>query len=566
MICNKNLLCVVALTIIGSLLGCAGVSPASRIETTVFLTVTYTLAPPTSTLPPTPAPTFTPTVAPTATPRSEPISSRNAKSLTDLAVIQGGALQMVFSSDGSHLIVTGRETLDSWVVQVWDLGTLELVNQLDISANQPEEADIRISADGLRIISYGGDESIRVQEPITGNLESEQFIGNPPVYSIGGSFSLDGLRLAIQQDENTLEIWDILQGSSRATIEFDSFISQLTFNQDGSLLAIKSHDDLYIFDTNTGQQISKFVEAGVTEATFSPDSLYYASGGMVGTIYERVAQIQLREIKTGKTVMDWNGGSSSNNRGSQGIRFSPDGKMIAIAFRYGSNQNFVDKIYLVDLKTGALKRTLEGVWVPNSNGMVFSKDNQFFAAARADGTIQLWDIEKGTVLASMKGHAPEVDSILFSPDGTLIAAIGSDGTVRLWGLPTSNITIARYGIEVDDGFFNKMVPPDWLSKGAVPARYQIDFTSSEIYNLKSCPYTDNHTLYFQQYDESVTITDLEDNHIVAKQKFIGKHSLLTCPDGYTFNDMTAKELVGSPDPAEFKSWLKKIMVPLGFTP
>ncbi|MCL2758830.1 MAG: caspase family protein [Treponema sp.] len=94
------------------------------------------------------------------------------------------------------------------------------------------------------------------------------------------------------------------------------------------------------------------------------------------------------------------------------------------------------KINIWNAKTGVLERTLEYQTVvvtvaihPNSNILA--------VGLRAD--IQLWDIENGNEIQTLKGHRAFVSYIAFHPDGKHLASASGDGTIRIWHLETGNV-------------------------------------------------------------------------------------------------------------------------------
>jgi WD40 repeat protein len=105
-----------------------------------------------------------------------------------------------------------------------------------------------------------------------------------------------------------------------------------------------------------------------------------------------------------------------------GVAYSPDGRLLAVVSSRG--------VHFYDAET------LEEVCLIESNAWVyslaFSPDGATLASGAADGTVQLWRVEDGTLLRTLKGHTNSVESLAFSPDGATLASGSWDGTVRLW--------------------------------------------------------------------------------------------------------------------------------------
>ena len=150
----------------------------------------------------------------------------------------------------------------------------------------------------------------------------------------------------------------------------------------------------------------------VNAVVFSPDRTTLASGSSDGTV--KLWDVSRRELLAtleghGDPVM--------------AVAFSHDGTLAS-----GS----LNGIKLWDVATRNETATLQGI-AP----VAFSPDGTLLASGSGNRTIALWDARTVEKIATLEGHAEQINTVAFSPDGTLLASgsglFGSeDQTVRLW--------------------------------------------------------------------------------------------------------------------------------------
>jgi len=249
-------------------------------------------------------------------------------------------------------------------------------------------------------------------------------------------FSADARLLATTTEtRSSLAVWDVALGRKiqelRLEINNGEYLLAFALSPDGRTLAINN-------ETETG---------GVRRDVLT--LLDVASG--------RVAQtIKISEQKRTMTI----GASYEPNRV---IRFSPDGRAVAIAFndmKKDMSQLFsggqiraldqVNKIRawevssgreMISFDAGSLSAgTFDPLLSSGTRGN-FAFSNDYRQCAVASGNmIKLFDPAAGRSLATIIGHSGDVIGISFSADGKLLSTTSLDNTIKIWDVSAASIT------------------------------------------------------------------------------------------------------------------------------
>ncbi|CAG2120805.1 unnamed protein product, partial [Medioppia subpectinata] len=64
----------------------------------------------------------------------------------------------------------------------------------------------------------------------------------------------------------------------------------------------------------------------------------------------------------------------------------------------------------------------------------FSPDGRWLASGGDEGSVKLWDLPAGKMLAELKGHTSAITDVAFHPNEFLLASSSADGTIKFWDL------------------------------------------------------------------------------------------------------------------------------------
>jgi WD40 repeat protein len=121
------------------------------------------------------------------------------------------------------------------------------------------------------------------------------------------------------------------------------------------------------------------------------------------------------------------------------LSFDSKGTLLAVAAH--------DGVSIWNLKTQRLEST--PIRRPDAIAVAFSPDGRLLAAARANGSVELWDVSHDRVVAELSAEGSNPQALAFSPDGATLAVgaqHGLPGSVSLWDVESRQ----RLGEAFDD--------------------------------------------------------------------------------------------------------------------
>jgi WD40 repeat protein len=222
-------------------------------------------------------------------------------------------------------------------------------------------------------------------------------------------------------------VWDVLTKTCVKTIhDHPSPVSSLASSPDGRFFASSSLvDSIIIYDAKTFDRLNTIlVSEPVYSVSFSPkgNHIVHAAGHAIHTI--DLQQLDTQTTFRGYEIMVLS------------AVFSPDGSTIASASGDGNI-----KLWQCD---GGTSHDIK-LWQcggknshynDNSNNVIttcISADGQKIISGSVDGTIMIWDANRGQRLETFPGPESGIaDAIALSPTTSLVVSHYLDGQLRLW--------------------------------------------------------------------------------------------------------------------------------------
>jgi WD40 repeat protein len=228
-------------------------------------------------------------------------------------------------------------------------------------------------------------------------------------------YSPDRRRVAFVAWEQPVDVREAITLWPVRTIGNNKKIIDFAFSPDSRRVAYcENTSQVELFDLKSGQALTLGTGNPQPSSAFSPDGSRLATSGY-GT------EARVWDAATGQLLLRLDAG-----RVEGGLRavFSPDGRTIAVG-----NRNSVTRLF--DAATG---RMLHELPKASSQELHFDPSGNRLAVAYVDGSIGLWEVATGQLLAMQASGCEEVYTLDWSPDGSLLASGGLNGPISLWDL------------------------------------------------------------------------------------------------------------------------------------
>ena len=339
----------------------------------------------------------------------------------------GGLSAMFFSLDGTRLVAAtswgprGAWRSASWV---WDIASGK---RLPTMVNGKAVNTSLISPDGQRVATASSDRAVRVSDAASGK-EIVTVAHNRVITS--AVFSPDGQFLATASMDGSIEVSDFRSGGEPYSIEepgnnisFPMLFYSPNSKFFGTVTQDKEDKIIKIWHINKGgMEIAKKIVPEVSTVTFNGD----------GTIIAITSRSQEQNVVIWKISSDQSFPLCGQYNA---VTFSPDGNYLA-----GAGNDALVHLWNLKVSDGVKPwRTLRGHIGPVLD-VVFSPDLLKIATASSDGTAKIWDVNSSSPLLSLKEVNAAIRKVAFSHDGTMVATASAPsrpatgGYVSLWNV------------------------------------------------------------------------------------------------------------------------------------
>ena len=217
-------------------------------------------------------------------------------------------------------------------------------------------------------------------------------------------------------------------------------IGSIQFSPDGTQLVIGSRIGIWVYDVETGNEIS-LLQGLSGPMAYAPDGRFIASGGG-----DPVTSFGGSPLEIGLQLWNVSAGSKVSLQGelppASRLRFSNDSKTLVCLSMSREN------IYWIDVETGEYTTTNMGKRPGYMHLESYTLTEDKIAIGSNEGKIELWDTATGKKLTMLREVGKEVSlpeymtdnnhalTMEFSPDGTRLATGNLDTTVQIWDTTT----------------------------------------------------------------------------------------------------------------------------------
>lgn len=390
--------------------------------------------------------------------------------IKELLGMSGKIISLKFSDDASKLLVSGKDRR----ARLFDVTSGKVIKEWKVDPGQ-FGANSDWSSNG-KWVAFGNDDAeVYVVDAETDSMRIFRDIESS---YCGGcvsrvAFSENSNELLTAVNNGAIQLWDVKEGKVKMTMKsLEERPVALGISDKRNHAFVATKDSVFIFDTRRGRKkwFFKPHEKSMGYAKMSADGRLLLTAGNDETAVlwdiDKQQKIKVYEGWLKEEIVDgldldpdeyWESYHYQLLAYKNQVAISPDGKWLARG-RIGKDVN------IWNLQNGRWVKSLKG-HNKTVTCMAYSHDGTKLITGSADERAILWDLESGDSLHVWK-HNDHVMDVVFSNDQKKVATASYDGYVRVFDV-ISGALLSQFETRSDPKYYE------------VP--YTISFTPNDLY-------------------------------------------------------------------------------------
>ena len=200
----------------------------------------------------------------------------------------------------------------------------------------------------------------------------------------------------------------------------------VAFDRSGKTVAAAGYQGVETWDIETRKSQRIFAaKHQCFRVKLEPMGIHVAGSGGGTTVWNRSTGQIVYE-----SLIDWDGGRTAAGDWNTGLAFSPDGRRLAIAKRFG-------EVLILDTRTWEKRSSfISDFWI---YCLTFSPDGKTLVGCGHDPHVWFWNPDDGSVVKTlMTTEQNRVDDVVFSDDGRRLVLGHRNTSATIWSAVTDS--------------------------------------------------------------------------------------------------------------------------------
>ena len=307
-----------------------------------------------------------------------------------------------------------------------------------------------------KLLFVTDDQALRSLDTSTGKQETLAYGDHDRTLDL--AVSANGQEIAVCGEDGSIRLWKQSDFAMATFVGAESPIAQLGIDSNKNLVGISTEGKVHGWSASTGElnwSESAFEQQGFSIST-SSNSDFVVAAGLPEFLWIWKAA---RDQPPVKLPMSWGARFAQMHPNGFWMAgpMSKDPTLYELDESNAASTGTLDvegQIALWDLPKRKVIRVFSGFtnW---SLGLAFNRDGKKLAAASVDGSVAIWNVESGSMIAHLQGAIAEDNTltpkqVCFHTDGKTVFIGTGDGQVMVWDSQANKILrrIVAYGDEI----------------------------------------------------------------------------------------------------------------------